>query len=106
VAVGLLVRQHLTGRPLPPSAEHVVQFWRDYVEEHAGEDISRLREHLMDQGKFADVCRRILVDLGLEAELDEPTDFDDSQDDVETVDEGDEADRTSAPKTWCSTTTP
>jgi cobaltochelatase CobT len=98
VAVGLLVRQHLTGRPLPPSAEHVVQFWRDYVEEHAGEDISRLREHLMDQGKFADVCRRILVDLGLEAELDEPTDFDDSQDDVETVDEGDDADSDISPE--------
>ena len=88
VAVGLLVRQHLTGRPLPPSAEHVVQFWRDYVEEHAGDDIARLKEHVLDQSQFADVCRRILVDLGLEAELEEPTDQDESQDEVESVDEG------------------
>ncbi len=29
IAVGLLIRQHLTGRPLPPSAENVVQFWRE-----------------------------------------------------------------------------
>lgn len=98
VAVGLLVRQHLTGRPLPPSAEHVVQFWRDYVEEHAGEDIDRLKEHVLDQGKFADVCRSILMDLGLEAELEDPTDADDSADDVETVDEGDDADSDSSPE--------
>ena len=31
VAVGLIVRQRLTGRELPPSAENVVRFWRDYV---------------------------------------------------------------------------
>ena len=29
VAVGLLVREHLTGRKLPPSAENVVKHWRD-----------------------------------------------------------------------------
>jgi cobaltochelatase CobT len=98
VAVGLLVRQYLTGRPLPPSAEHVVQFWRDYVEEHAGDDIRALGEHLLDQGSFADACRKILVDLGLEAELEEPTEFDDSQDDVETVDEGEEAESDISPE--------
>jgi cobaltochelatase CobT len=98
VAVGLLVRQSLTGRPLPPSAEHVVHFWRDYVEEHAGEDIRALGEHLLDQRRFADACRKILVDLGLEAELQEPTEFDDSQDDVETVDEGEEAESDISPE--------
>jgi cobaltochelatase CobT len=98
VAVGLLVRQALTGRPLPPSAEHVVQFWRDYVEEHAGDDIRALGEHLLDQGRFADACRKILVDLGLEAELEEPTEFDDSQDDVETMDEGEEAESDISPE--------
>jgi cobaltochelatase CobT len=98
VAVGLLVRQHLTGRPLPPSAEHVVQFWRDYVEEHAGDDIDALKEHVLDQGRFADACRRILVDLGLEAEVEEPTEYDDSQDDVESMDEGEEADSDISPE--------
>jgi len=98
VAVGLLVRQHLTGRPLPPSAEHVVQFWRDYVEEHAGEDIDALKEHVLNQGRFADACRKILVDLGLEAEVEEPTEYDDSQDDVESIDEGEEADSDISPE--------
>ena len=28
--------QQLTGRELPPSAEHVVQYWREHVLENAG----------------------------------------------------------------------
>lgn len=98
VAVGLIVRQHLTGRPLPPSAEHVVQFWRDYVEDHAGADIERLREHLLDQNRFADVCNSILRDLGFEVELDEPPESEESQDEIDTVDEGAESESESSPE--------
>jgi cobaltochelatase CobT len=92
VAVGLLVRQRLTGRELPPSAENVVHFWRDYVEEHAGADLDRLREVLLDQDEFADVCRSIIDDLGLLTELDEPPETEQDDQDTETVDEGAEAD--------------
>jgi cobaltochelatase CobT len=98
VAVGLLVRQHLTGRPLPPSAENVVQFWREYVEDHAGDDIERLREHVLDQNRFADVCRTILRDLGMDVELDEPPETDESQDEIENVEEGAESDSESSPE--------
>ena len=98
VAVGLLVRQHLTGRPLPPSAEHVVSFWRDYVEEHAGADIDRLKEHLLDQNRFADVCRTIMRDLGLEVELDEPPETEESQDEIENVEEGADSDSEASPE--------
>ncbi|MBX3706228.1 MAG: cobaltochelatase subunit CobT [Pseudomonadales bacterium] len=98
VAVGLIVRQHLTGRPLPPSAEHVVQFWRDYVEDHAGADIERLREHLLDQNRFADVCNSILRDLGFDVELDEPPESEESQDEIDTVDEGAESESESSPE--------
>ena len=49
IAVGLLVRQRLTGRQLPASAENVVRFWRDYIEERAGDDIEALRDCLHDQ---------------------------------------------------------
>ncbi len=98
VAVGLLVRQRLTGRPLPPSAENVVHFWRDYVDEHAGADIERLREHIHDQNRFADVCKRILRDLGLEVELDEPPESEESQDEIENVEEGAESDSESTPE--------
>jgi len=98
VAVGLLVRQALTGRPLPPSAENVVQFWREFVEQNAGDDIARLQEHLLDQKKFSEVCRRIIADLGLQIELDEPPDLDDSQDEIETVDESEEAESDISPE--------
>jgi cobaltochelatase CobT len=98
VAVGLLVRQQLTGRDLPPSAENVVRFWRDYVEEHAGNDIEGLRDYLLDQDEFAERCRNIISDLGLGAELDEPLDLDESQDDTETMDEDAESDSDISPE--------
>ena len=98
IAVGLLVRQHLTGRPLPPSAEQVVQFWRDYVEEQAGADIDRLKEHIHDQTRFADVCRAILRDLGFEVEADQPPESEDSQDEIDTVDEGAESESDASPE--------
>jgi len=92
VAVGLLVRQVLTGRELPPSAENVVRFWREHIESHAGEQIDALKSHIGDQQNFATACRTIIADLGLAADLDEPPEGDTNQDDVETMDESDQAD--------------
>ncbi len=92
IAVGLLVRQHLTGRELPPSAENVVKFWRDHVQEHAGADIAQLKRCLLDQQRFASVCREIIADLGLGGELDEPLDERENQDESEAVDEEAEGD--------------
>ncbi|MCZ6616647.1 MAG: cobaltochelatase subunit CobT [Gammaproteobacteria bacterium] len=92
VAVGLLVRQRLTGRELPPSAENVVKFWRDYIEENAGQDILALKDCLMDQQQFANVCRAIIGDLGLAADLEDPPDMDENTDDTDTVDEGADSD--------------
>jgi len=98
VAVGLLVRQQLTGRPLPPSAENLVQFWRDYVEQNAGTEIASLKDLLMDQAQFAEVCRSIIADLGMAADLEEPPELDDSQDDTETVDESADSDSELSPE--------
>ena len=92
VAVGLLVRQHLTGRELPPSAENVVKFWRDYVQEHAGDDIAALKSCLLDQRQFANVCREIIADLGFGAELEDPVEQQDNQDESDAMDEEAEGD--------------
>ena len=92
VAVGLLVRQHLTGRELPPSAENLVQFWRDHVQENAGDDIAALQGCLHDQRRFATVCREIIADLGLGAELEDPLEELDNQDETEASDEDAEGD--------------
>jgi cobaltochelatase CobT len=91
IAVGLLVREKLTGRPLPPSAENVVRFWRDYIEAHAGADFEEMRQALLDQAKFADASRRLIADLGFEHEFEDPPDTGDQQN-QETVDESAESD--------------
>ena len=98
VAVGLIVRQALTGRELPPSAENVVRFWRDHVEAHAGEQIRSLKRQVRDQAEFATVCRSIIADLGLAADLDEPTEGDHDQDEVETMDENEQAESDFSPE--------
>ena len=72
IAVGLLVRQALTGRELPPSAEKVATQWRNWVEERAANSIELLREHVHEQKDFARTCRRLFQDLGIEAEFDDP----------------------------------
>jgi cobaltochelatase CobT len=92
VAVGLIVRQRLTGRELPPSAENVVRFWRDYVEERAGTEIEMLRDSIYDQVAFADQARSIMMDLGLVSELEEPQESDDNDQDTENVEDGGEPD--------------
>ena len=98
VAVGLLVRQRLTGRSLPDSAENLVRFWRDHVLEHAGEHIDALRDHVSDQARFAEMCRDIIADLGLPAEFEDPLDGDTDQDDIETVDESDDSESEFSPE--------
>ncbi len=98
VAVGLLVREHLTGRKLPPSAENVVKHWREFVESRAGSDIEALRECLLDQDRFAKVSRSILTDLGLAAEFDDPPELEENDQDSETVDESSESDSDASPE--------
>ena len=88
VAVGLIVRQRLTGRKLPPSAENVVRFWRNYVDERAGNHIDSLAECIHDQGEFAGRCRSILAELGFAADLEEPPEMQDGDQDAETVEDG------------------
>ncbi|MEM1229256.1 MAG: cobaltochelatase subunit CobT [Pseudomonadota bacterium] len=98
IAVGLLVRESLTGRELPPAAENVVQFWRDYIQEHAGDDIAALKDHVHDQARFAQVCRDIIADLGLAADADDQPEGDNQNEDAETVDESPESDSDASPE--------
>ena len=98
VAVGLIVRQHLTGRALPPSAEHVAQFWRDYVEDKAGEDIEALKGAVYDQQDFATRCRNILQDLGLSTELEDQPELQQTESETESMDDSDEPEEEYAPE--------
>lgn len=79
VAVGLIVREQLTGRKLPPAAENVAQFWREHVNQQAGKDIEALSACIRDQVAFAARCRDILKDLGLIADQEEQLEASESE---------------------------
>jgi len=98
IAVGLIVRQALTGRELPPSAENVVKFWRNFVEERAGQHINSLKDCVMDQAVFASRCQRVLSELGLISELDQEQELEESLGDPESMEESSESDSEVTPE--------
>jgi cobaltochelatase CobT len=85
-AVALLVRERLTGAAPPASAKKIVDLWRDWIEDKAGGQISRLTAALNDQDLFADKIRDVIASLDMADEL-----GNDADDQSEEGDEGDEA---------------
>ena len=80
-AIALMVRERLTGDAPPASSRKIVDLWRDFIEERAGGDLSRLTGSIDRQDRFAGAIRDILSALDM---ADEPG--------SETGDEGDEGD--------------
>ena len=70
-AVGLLLREKLTGEPVPPAAQPMLELWRDYIENRIGDALDGLDDQLFDQEAFADVARQMIHDLGLSDEYGE-----------------------------------
>ncbi len=68
-AIALMVRERLTGRAPPKSSRKVVELWRDWIEERAGKDLSRLTGAIEDQPRFALEVREILSALEMADEL-------------------------------------
>lgn len=85
LAVGLMLRERMTGRELPPSAKAVVEPWRAWVEERAGGDLSTLVDAIGDQQSFARASRTLISDLGLAADMDDPPDDGDESEDPESM---------------------
>ncbi|TFU01397.1 cobaltochelatase subunit CobT [Polymorphobacter arshaanensis] len=85
-ALGLIVRERLTGTPPPALAASAIDLVRRDIEERAGADLDDLAANVEDQAAFAHVLRRVLNDLGLGTDPDaEPQD-----DDSESEDQPDE----------------
>ena len=69
-AIGLMVRERLTGQPVPERAKGGLALVQDWIEEKAGADLNALSLALDDQTAFAQLATRLLQDLELvEAEL-------------------------------------
>ncbi|MBI1213175.1 MAG: cobaltochelatase subunit CobT [Alphaproteobacteria bacterium] len=73
-AVGLMIRERLTGRATPKAGEGVLGAWRETIEGRAGKDLEQLIDSMRDQQSFAKLTRRIVSDLGLGDELGEDPD--------------------------------
>ncbi|MEX0851876.1 MAG: cobaltochelatase subunit CobT, partial [Bauldia sp.] len=89
-AIALMVRERLTGNSPPRSSRKIVELWREFIEQRAGNDLSRLAGTIGDQDRFAGAVRELLNALdmadapGSEAgeegeEADEGADQDDAE---------------------------
>lgn len=89
-AVALMVREKLTGRPVPKSGERLVDLWRPWVEEKASGDLDGLSSKLDDQQAFARVVRDMLVSMEMAEELGDDQETEDSEDNEENEQQGEE----------------
>lgn len=83
-ALALLVRERLTGSEPPALARPLVDVWRPWVEERAGETLSRLDRCADDQAAFGELVQRLLreLDLAEDATQGEPEDGDEEHEDA------------------------
>ncbi|PLW78101.1 cobaltochelatase subunit CobT [Cohaesibacter celericrescens] len=80
--LSLIVREKLTGTAVPESARHLVEQWRDWVEQTAGDSLDNLESDIQDQAKFARRLRRVLADLDVADDMGgEAEDSDENADD-------------------------
>ncbi|WP_397579320.1 cobaltochelatase subunit CobT [Sphingorhabdus sp.] len=82
-ALSLIVRERLTGAPIPDAAVAGVDMLRGWIEARAGSDLDALALALDDQGAFAALTQSMLEHLNLtEGDVD-PSDADEGGDDAE-----------------------
>ena len=80
-AAGYLIRHLATGRDLPKGAENVMNLWRGFIEDHAGDTLDNVGDLLDDQKAFAKFARQMISDLGYGDQLgDDPDGLDDDED--------------------------
>lgn len=82
-ALSLIVRERLTGLPIPTVAAEGVDMLRGWIEEKAGSDLDALGLALDDQSAFAALTQSMLEHLNLtEGDID-PSDADEGGEDAE-----------------------
>ncbi|MGB3165983.1 MAG: cobaltochelatase subunit CobT, partial [Alteraurantiacibacter sp.] len=79
-ALGLLLREQLTGQPVPARARAGVEMVREYVESRTGDDFERLSEELDDQRAFQKLSLDMLRHLDMVPQELEPEDGLDDED--------------------------
>ncbi len=88
-AVGLMLRERLTGEPPPASVRNYVDLWRSWVDEKASINLDNLKDVLHDQQKFAKLSRDLIAALDMGDELgDDPDKGDENEDNPPEEDAG------------------
>lgn len=82
-ALSLIVRERLTGAPVPAGAVAGVDMLRGWIEENAGSDLDALALALDDQSAFAALAQSMLEHLNLTKGDVDPSDVDNGGDDAE-----------------------
>ena len=89
-ALALLLREHLTGQPVPAAANAGVDLLRGWIEERAGDDFAALADSIEDQQAFQSLSLDMLQHLELvrvEPQDQQADDSDDLDGDEETEDD-------------------
>ena len=73
-ALGLLVREMLTGQMPPAKARAIVNLWRPWIEGRARSVLERMPDTLFDQEAFGRLTRDLLAALNLADQLDQQPD--------------------------------
>ena len=93
VAAGYLIRHLATGREMPKGAKNVMDLWRPFIEQQAGETLGDLNEILSDQQAFARFARKVISDLGYGDQLGDDPDAQDEEMEDQAQEEEDEDDQ-------------
>ena len=100
--VALMVREKLTGEPIPQNACTMVDLWRSWVQEKGGGDLDALLKNIGDQQAYAKMSRRLIKDLDLaddeggELSEDETSGEDDKGDQPQSASQGDSSEEADA----------
>jgi len=86
-ALALMVREKLTGLPVPETAGAVVDVWREWIEETVGSSLDALAEDIDNQDAFARHLREMLAAMNMAEALSEPQLEDEAEEQTEEPDE-------------------
>ena len=89
-AVGLILRERLTGEAPPPAVRNYVNLWRSWVEEKAQGNLDTLGAAIHDQQQFAKLSRDLIAALDMADELGEDPDKGEENEEEATDDPGEQ----------------
>lgn len=89
-AVALLLRERIGGLAIPESGQRLVDIWRSFIEEKAGETIDRLGDVVGNQKDFANGVRDLLTSLEMQDEFGEDNQSTNQDESEEEEDQGED----------------